>query len=869
MNAWAQTFPRLRRVIAPLLLLFLAPPLMQSAAPPAGTSIGNQASATYTDASDTERTATSNVALTTVQQVSSFNLSADGGRYAAPGAQASYPHTLVNSGNGTDTFTLSVANAGGDDFDLSGLAIYADANGDGLPDNTTSILSTGPLAADQSFKFVVVGTVPGSANASQTAVITVSAAGTATASPAAAASNTDTTTVTADGVINVTKSMSANSGAPGSGPYPITLTYNNSGNNTATNLTLMDVLPSGFSYSSNSARWSVTGGGTTLTDTSNVDAQGTAPDTVTYDFGVTVAGRVTAVIQRVLPGASGTLTFQVTVDPSQASGPINNTATYSYDPGTGTPVGPFNGNTFQFTVSQSGGVTITGHTVASALQGGTVVFTNLVQNTGNGTDRFDLTLTNVSFPAGTTFALYQSDANTPLVDSSGNGLPDTGPLGAGLTYSVIVKAVLPASAAGVNYTMEITATSASSSAVMDQANNVLAAVASSTVDLSNGASGGAGAGPEGAAVVSTAANPGATVRFTLYATNTSAAADYYDLGYSTNSGFSTTTLPAGWTILFRDANEAVITATGPLAAGANKVIYADVTVGAGHAPGAVSVFFRAVSPTSGASDRLHDAVVVNTVRNLSLAPNNSGQIFGGGVAVYAHLLANNGNVSEGDGTGSSVALTVANAIAGWSAVVYYDGNNSGTVDGGDTLVTNLTFVSAGGAGLAPGETVRLLVQVFSPPGAPLGAVESTTLTATTVNEAYVTAVPGPVAVSDTSAVISGDLRLTKEQALDTDLDGLPELAYSTTDIATGALPGRAIRYRITVINIGSVAATSVRVFDTTPAFTTYTATGPAATTRGSVTTTPADGATGALEFNIGTLNPGESALVTFGVVIAQ
>jgi len=57
------------------------------------------------------------------------------------------------------------------------------------------------------------------------------------------------------------------------------------------------------------------------------------------------------------------------------------------------------------------------------------------------------------------------------------------------------------------------------------------------------------------------------------------------------------------------------------------------------------------------------------------------------------------------------------------------------------------------------------------------------------------------------------------------------------------------------------------VFDTTPAYTIYTSTGPAATTVGTVVTTPANGATGALEFDIGTLNPSQSAVITFGVII--
>jgi uncharacterized repeat protein (TIGR01451 family) len=94
-------------------------------------------------------------------------------------------------------------------------------------------------------------------------------------------------------------------------------------------------------------------------------------------------------------------------------------------------------------------------------------------------------------------------------------------------------------------------------------------------------------------------------------------------------------------------------------------------------------------------------------------------------------------------------------------------------------------------------------------------------------------------------------------------------AYSTADITTGALPGRSIRYRITVTNTGTAPATQVRVFDTTPAFTTYTTVNPAGATPGSVATAPANGAAGALEFDIGTLNPGQSAVITFGVIIQQ
>ncbi len=861
----------LRIAFLALALVALAPNPLESAAPPAGTSIGNQASASYTDSSNTPRTATSNVALTIVQQVSSFALTTDAQtKQSAAGGQVFFPHTISNTGNGTDTFTLSVTNATGDNFDLTSLALYADLNGDGLPDNNTAITSSGPLVAGATFKFVAVGTVPSSATAAQSGNITITAAGTATASPAAAASNTDTVTVTANGVVTVTQSLSSNSGAAGSGPYTVTINYNNIGNVTVTNVNLLNVIPAGFSYVTNSARWSVLGAGTALTDAAG-GAQGTSPDTITYDYGATVAGRVTAVIARVLPGQSGTLTFTVTITAGTQAGKIQNPVTYTYDPGTGTALGPLSANTTEFTVTQSTGVSISGQTVASATQGSTVTFTNTVQNTGNGTDSFDITIANTSFPAGTTFTLYQSDGNTPLVDVNGNGIPDTGPLTTNATYNVVVKAVLPtgSSGTGVNYTVAVTATSKTSSATTASANDVLTSVVGNTVDLTNGASGGGGAGPEVSAVVSQSANPNTTTRFTLGITNTSGVADIYNLAASTNSGFSTTTFPAGWSVVFRDTAEAIITSSGVLNAGADKTVYVDVTVPTGQAPGTNHLYFRVTSPTSAATDTLHDALIINTVRSLSFTGNHNGQVTPGGFVVFAHTIVNNGNVLEGDGTLSSINLTRADSLSGWSSVIYYDLDGDGAIGASDPIITSLSFVSDGGAGLAVGESVRLLVKVYSPPGTPVGTIDATTVTATTANGTYVTTVPSVVLVANNSTVISGDLQLTKEQALDANLDGTPDTAYTTADLSTGALPGKAIRYRITVKNNGSTPATSVKIYDTTPAYTLYTSTSPAATTVGSVTTVPSNGAAGALQFDIGTLNPGQSAVVTFGVIIQQ
>jgi len=833
-----------------------------AAAPPAGTTIGNQATATYLDATSTTRTATSNLVTTIVQQVASLTLTADGNINVAPGGQATFPHTLTNTGNGTDDFSLTPANLGGDDFDLAGLVLYVDANGDGVPDNFTPIASTGPLAAGAQFRFVVVGSVPGVQVGGDVAQLTITA--TSVFDNAQTAFNTDVVNVSGNAVLNVTKSISAPSGASPSGPYTYTITYTNTGNATATGINISDAIPVGMTYVPGSGRWSVTGA-TVLTDANAADVQGTAPNTITYDFGVSLPGQVAARINQIPSGASGTLTFQVNVNPGLAPQTITNVASYEYDDGTGL-IGPFNTNGAPFQVLQAAALTFTGQTIASALQGATVAFTNTLTNTGNGSDVFDVTLGGSTFPAGASYALFQSDGVTPLTDTNGNGTPDSGPLAAGAATTIVLRVTLPPGATGGPYQIDKTATSFSDPGQSAVATDVLTAIVTSTVDVTNNAplpgAPGAGAGPEAGAVVTNATNPGTTTRFTLYVNNTSGVSDNYDLAASTDASFAALTLPAGWTVVFRNAANAPIANTGNVVAGGNVLVYADVTVPAGATPATVDVYFRGLSPVSGAQDRIHDAVTVSPVRSLTLVPNNAGSVSPGGAVTYTHLLSNTGNVLEGDGTGSVVALTATDNQAGWSTVLYVDSNNNGILDAPDAAIVDLSTIG----GLAPGATVRLFARVFSPAGAPVGQVNLTTVTATTTNVGYAAAVPAPVSATDNTTVLNGQLQVVKRQVLDANCDGIPDGAYGTANITTGAVPGACLRYEITVTNVGTASVTNVVVDDATPANTTYSNAVPATTTVGTLTT-PANGATGTISANVGTLAPGDTVVITFGVRI--
>ncbi|MDX2220915.1 MAG: hypothetical protein SF172_18005 [Burkholderiales bacterium] len=890
------------------------------AAPLAGTTIGNQAAATYTDGSAIPRTATSNTVNTVVQQVASFTLTATQTRTSAPGAPISYSHTITNTGNGADSFNLAVANNGGDDFDLTGLTILTDTNCDGVGEG--AITSIGPLAAFTGSACVVVqGNVPGTATSGQQSLVTITA--TSVFNNAVTQNNVDTTVVTGNAVINITgKSISAPSGNPGTGPYTYTITFTNTGAATAQNVIIADVVPAGMTYAAGSGRWSASGV-TPLTDAAGGDPAG-----INFDFNVTNTGAITAVIASIAPNVTQNITFQVNVPITTPPGVINNTARLCYtDNTTGgvqvpatcnatnvTTTGTVS-NTVPFTVNQIASVRANASatdsgagasdtvTVASATQGATVTFNNYIWNLGNGPDSFVITTSGSTFPVGTTFQLFQQDGVTPLVGNTTPVIPASETAAACTAangfaedtvnnrcgYRVVLRATLPGSASGGGaYNVIKTATSTFNAAINDPVTDSLTTITASTVDLRNGAANtlGTGAGPEGAPVTTNSVNPGASTTFVLKVNNTAGPADTYNLAASTDNTFAAITLPAGWTVTFRadggagdcSTTGAIVSNTGVVNTGANVTICATVAVPANAvaspAPG-TSIFFRALSPTTSVADRKHDAVIVNTIRNITFTPNNTGQVFPGGTVVYTHTITNNGNVIEGDTAGEVTLAGVASgATASWGFVIYWDRNNDGVRDAGDPVISDLANLTGGtggastAAGLDPGETARIFVLVSAPVSAAIGDTNVVTTTATVTGAVNGVAAPAVAPVTDTTQVIAGQVRLVKEQALDANCDGVADTAFAVGNITTGAIPGACIRYRILIENQGTSAVTTLVVSDATPANTTYHITVPAAITgAGNSVTAPAGGATGTVQATIPTLAAGATQTLTFGVRI--
>ena len=588
-----------------------------AAAPAANSLIGNTATASYTDASSVPRTATSNTVQTIVQQVGSFTLTADATRYVAPGGQVVYPHTLTNTGNGSDTFNLSAANNAGavDDFNFAAFTVYADADGNGVPDNFTPITSV-TLAANGVYKFVVVTNAPVTATNAQTGELTVTANTSSVFTPVQTVTNNDIAIISTNAVVSVTKSANITTGPAGT-VVTYTLTYTNSGNTAATNFVITDALPKDaapgtigtMKYQAGTGVWS--GGGSLTDDIAGTPNEGTANTAdgagISYQvMGTPLLGteRIVATVASVPANSSGSISFQVKIDDSTAdgnsiarAGVLSNKAVFDYNNGGGGPViTNQQTNIVDFTVTPTSSVVannasgstadgglndIVAPNEASVYQGSVVTFNNWIHNTGNSADTFNVTYTNGDvnlaniFPAGTSFQLYQADGVNVLQDTNSDGIPDTGSLPVGGQYKVVLKATLPANYSGaVNYNVTKVARSTTDSTKFNTVTDTLTNIITNVADLSNNtasgyASGTLGGGDAtGAGTVTDPAtalpvnpnnawgvktvNPGSSAVFPLLVENKRGLADNYNLAAGSTAGMAA--LPSGWTAEFRQSS---------------------------------------------------------------------------------------------------------------------------------------------------------------------------------------------------------------------------------------------------------------------------------------------------------------------------
>jgi len=498
------------------LLTILSAANVALAATAAGSVIRNQASATYKTDDGIERFATSNVVETVVRQVAGFQIFQTQTDYTNAGGQLVFPHLINNIGNGPDSIILTAEQFVSDDFNFLSVEIFADADHDGKPDNLTPISSTPELLPNEAYTIVAIVNVPNDIEAGKVGKVRIR--GRSTLDNTVTKSNVNTAIVKTGAIISISKKMSITEGDASSGTFTITLNYRNDGTSTATDFVLMDPLPIDMTYVPDSGRWSDTES-TVLTDSNPTDVQLGDTTSIIYcayvpscidlpesvrDGDTLVSNQVTAIIADVPPGRSGTLTFQARIRPNRAAKTVQNVAEFEYKDGA-TDIARAFSNFASFKIASTRNVVANGSAVDSAnataepvnvitaSQGSTVSFANYIWNSGNDTDRFDLVIDTAgsNFPPGTVFQLFREDGATPLLDSSGNGVPDTGPVESNTNVNVFLRATLPPDAvgnnAGAGYTVSLRAISTNNPSAFDDVINKLDSITPGSVDLTNNA----------------------------------------------------------------------------------------------------------------------------------------------------------------------------------------------------------------------------------------------------------------------------------------------------------------------------------------------------------------------------------------------
>lgn len=887
-----------------------------AAPPPANTLIGNQAVAAYVDSAGIGQTSTSNLVQTSVQQVGSFLLDSfssptttvQNTKTGAGGNTVYAPHVVTNTGNGTDTFTVSVTRGANGAGVFSAVEVFADANNDGLPDSTTALCSVATLGTctipaqtvagnGGTFPFVVAYTIP----AGSTTPTTPFASGLVTATPGTpalytapntSAADVDNVNLTTVAAFSATKSLTLpavaataaqvnwptalTSGPRSSLPtcptaspvttsatcqYTVyTLNYKNTGG-AAGAFYIQDTLPSGFTYVTGSAVWS-SAGGQALTEAAGAET------VAGIDFaqaGQSLAARIASVGVNV----SGTISFIVRVDNDATVGTATTTNTATYDPlttanltavpatagtattnpsaftvtatasvvagsATGTAVGSLDG-----TPGTPNGTAFDLNTVATITSGGSAKFTQRLFNTGNADDTFNLTTTGSTFPAGSVFTFFAADGVTPLLDTNGDGVEDSGSVAAGGSTTIVMQVTIPVAtpaAVGVNYTVVVRGTSVADATKFDASRNTVTSVVGALVDLTNTAAGTGvgtvangdlGVGPSPLPTTTRSTPAGTTTSFSLFVKNNDTGSLTYNLAASQSASFPGS-LPTGWTVTFGTvAGCAAPITTTTVAAGAQSAIFACVTPPVTQSAGTTNIYFKVTSTTNAStgvivSDTKLDAVTVTAANTFgaTLTPDNNGQVAPGGTVVYAHTL--NATGAQACGT-YTLNATQSQSASGWTYALFIDVNGNGQIDATDTPVVAGTTINPA---LLVGAPQKILVRVFAPGGAVPSIQDTVVVTATFATAGGGTC--GPVSATDISTVVMGQIRVIKTQALDATCDGIADTAFSAALIAN-AKPGQCVIYKVIATNEGTAIITNLTINDAVPNYTSLTgATQPAA-----------------------------------------
>lgn len=822
--------------------------------------------------------ARSNLVQTTILPVYSLNLVAANNKTVVVGQTVYFNHILTNTSNETDQYTFTVSNnPTGDDFDFvnSSLMVYLDANNDGIPDG--SAITGYTLGAGQSVGLIVAASIPNTITTGKVANLTLMV--TSANGASGTNSNVDKATVTDQSTLVVRKKFSQITAANGD-VVTIRLDYQNPTNTIVPTATLTDTLGSNLTYEVNTGKWN----GVTV-----YDAVGGTADPTGINYSVT-SNVVTATLTNIPANTIGYIEFNVKINKSIA-GKIENVINVT-GPTTDTsntavvnvaPVYAVKMNGSASNVSDN-----TNTITASAVpQGGELKFTNYVWNIGNTTDRFNLTLTNSTFPAGSQIELYRADGVTPLLDSNGDGIPDTGLLAANSSVAVVVKVRFPSSyTVTTNTPFEVIPKAQSvgdgtkTGTITDQG-SLNPTLVSQLVDLTNADNTGLGNGAvdnNGVAwktilAVKSSSNTvaGGQAVFPLKISHTGVGTEYL-LSANASSDFSSLTLPAGVNrVRFYTSSNGTdcsvlgneIGKTRYLNDGQSQLVCAVVEVDKVNKDVTVPIYFRVISTSfvgtdNPAQDTIKNAVEIQSVNSkpkLEFTPDLHGQVTPLGTVVYRHLLT---NPAATDFTGS-YGFIINNSESSFNSVLFLDVDGDGRFSSGDLNIRTLADLPNGKV-VAHGQ-IQLLLQVTNVVNNNVNQANTTVVNLTDSSNQVI------ASIKDVTTVKQSQLTLTKLQARDLGCDGTADETYTTNTLAIGKQSngqGQCVLYKVILNNSGATTMSTAFTFrDMTPAYTVLSQS-PICTSCSGITA-PSVGNAGAVSGTLNSVAANQSYEFSFGV----
>jgi len=793
---------------------------------PAGTTIQNQASATFKDLSGNSYTATSNQVTTVVLPVYGVSILPDDSgetppvtpamvQTAIPGQTLYYSYSITNTGNDSDTYSIEPVLDGANTTMTLGIGdidVYHDQNGNGVLDGGEPLISSagapgniGPIAAGGNASLLVSYQVPGTATAGEVAFVGLQG------TSAGDGTQVDTRNYHRSDVVSDATLTATMAGLPANVDPGGTITYTVTGSNVGsddahgvtvpsvglTGILIYDILPldpsTGNPLPLAGSPSGAPAGGTVMYLPAGSSTAG-SPESWAWSTTSAAGDIAVAYITSgdMTVGQNYNFTYDLNVPAAMPAGIINNSGSVAYvdnNPATTDPTLVATNNT-QINVNVAANVLVgpdgapgagtspdyddDSQAVAQAYANTSADFINTVRNDGNSADEINIILDGTStIPAGWSVQFFRMDGVTPLNDSGSDGIPDVGNINPGNTASFIVRVGVPGdAAAGGPYLAVVEAQSANDPAVSNLTTDEITQVNPSAVDIGN-YDGAAGVDDT---PVNVNTDPGLNVDFALDIVNTGGSSDNLSLS---------STFPAGWSVTYyQDSNGngvldlpelTPITGIGPVAAGSEVQVIARVAVPGGEVPGVNNIALRATSNNNAAIfDEITNTITINNASLVQISPDRTGTGTANGTVRYDHTVTNTGNVSET----FMLGFTSTNS---WSYAFFDSANNS---------INSVT--------LAAGASENIVVQISIPGGVSVGTVENGTITVT--GNTY----GATDSALDVTTIVAGNLVLSK-----------------SVNPSGDQLPGTELTYRTDYSNVGTAALDSIAIYDPVPNWTQY------------------------------------------------